>query len=48
MVLISRDAARADGATRRRKTERSHLHEQPDGEPSPDDGHVLSANEIEK
>src|SRR5205814_7862147 len=46
MVFVPRDVARTDRAHGRRKTSRSDLHEQPDGESSPDDGDVLLADEI--
>src|ERR1700724_3130068 len=42
------DGTRVGGAARRRAAERSHLHEQPHGQSSPNDGDFLSANEIEK
>jgi hypothetical protein len=38
VVFVSRGAARTDSAARRREATRSDLHEQPHGEPSPDDG----------
>ena len=46
LVFLSRDGARTGGAARRREAERSRLHEQPDGEPAPDDGDVLSPDEV--
>src|SRR6266567_2126101 len=46
VVFVSRNVARTDGAAHRRKAGRSDLHEQPDGQPAPDDGDILSADEI--
>src|SRR5947208_6956061 len=46
VVHVSPEFARAGGAACWREGGRSDLHEQPYGEPSPDDGDVLSANEI--
>ncbi len=46
MVLVSRSSARAGSAARWCEATRSHLHEQPYGEPSLDDGDFLPADEI--
>src|SRR5438874_5722639 len=46
VVFLSRGAERTDGASHWHEAKRSHLHEQPDGESSPNDGHILSADQI--
>ena len=44
VVHVSRDRARTGRTPGRGATGRSDLHEQPHGEPSPDDGHLLPAD----